>query len=274
MSYWVHNWDPFIIRFPESWFFQGIRWYGMAYVAAFAIALLLLSIYRRHQKTALTPEDQGNLIFYLMFGVLMGGRLGYMCFYEANFWASPWESFKGCSTQISGMSSHGGFIGATLALGLFCWRYKQSFWHIADMLFTIAPIGICLGRIANFINGELWGTVTTVPWAIVFPQSAPYIGYPIERLLPRHPSQLYEAGLEGLLLAIYLQWRFWNTAPRPGVLACEGLVLYAIARIIAEQFREPDAPLLWGLSRGIFYSIFLGIAGLMGWIYHQNSKKN
>ena len=124
------------------------------------------------------------------------------------------------------------------------------------------PPGIFLGRIANFINGELWGKVTNVSWAVIFPQSAPF-GTPLELVVPRHPSQLYAAVLEGLFLMIYSQWRFWRTGvlATPGRLTGEFLTFYAIVRVFGEQFREPDAQLIFNLSRGSFYSLFLLAAG-------------
>lgn len=147
----------------------------------------------------------------------------------------------------------------------FARRHGIRFLHLADLIVTVAPLGLMLGRIANFINGELWGKISTVPWAVIFPDSAPY-GTPIEAIPPRHPSQLYEAALEGALLLAFMQWRFWRTSAirQPGRLAGEFLIAYAVARMIGEIFREPDAgisPIL-GLSRGTFYSLFLIAAGL------------
>jgi phosphatidylglycerol:prolipoprotein diacylglycerol transferase len=125
------------------------------------------------------------------------------------------------------------------------------------------PPGILLGRIANFINGELWGKVSSVSWAVIFPQSAMQ-GTPLELISARHPSQLYEAGLEGALLLIYSQWRLWKTDAlnSPGRLTGEFLMIYAVVRVFGEQFREPDAPLIFDLSRGSFYSLFLLVGGL------------
>jgi phosphatidylglycerol:prolipoprotein diacylglycerol transferase len=160
------------------------------------------------------------------------------------------------------MASHGGFIGVLAA----CWwvakKLKISFLQLGDLLCPLVPPGILLGRIANFINGELWGKVSHVSWAVIFPQSA-MLGTPLEQIAPRHPSQLYEAGLEGGLLLAYSQWRLWKTDAlnHPGRLSGEFLLIYAVVRIFGEQFREPDASLIMGLSRGSFYSIFLLIAG-------------
>jgi phosphatidylglycerol---prolipoprotein diacylglyceryl transferase len=142
---------------------------------------------------------------------------------------------------------------------------KIPFLHLGDLIASCFPAGAFFVRIANFINGELWGKVTTaVPWAVIFPHSADP-GTPLALIPPRHPSQIYEALLEGAVLLAYIQWRFWRSEvvrTQPGRLAGEFLIGYAIARMICEMFREPDASLLFGLSRGTFYSIFLFIGGL------------
>jgi phosphatidylglycerol:prolipoprotein diacylglycerol transferase len=163
------------------------------------------------------------------------------------------------------MASHGGFVGVCLVLFWMVKKHKLAWRPLADILVTLAPPGLFLGRIANFINGELWGKISYVPWAVIFPKSAPE-GTPLAEIAPRHPSQLYEALLEGLFLTLYTQWRFWRsdiTREKPGHLAGEFLVLYAVVRAIGEIFREPDASLLLGLSRGTFYSLFLFIGGML-----------
>lgn len=162
------------------------------------------------------------------------------------------------------MASHGGFIGVAIAVAVFARRTHIPFLHLGDLIVTTAPFGLMLGRIANFINGELWGKVSSVSWAIIFPDSAPP-GTPLMDIPPRHPSQLYEAFLEGALLLAYFQWRFWSSDTvrrRPGNLTGEFLIAYAVVRMIGEVFREPDADLILGLSRGTFYSIFLIIVGI------------
>ena len=163
-----------------------------------------------------------------------------------------------------GMASHGGFIGVAAALAWFGRSEKIPFLHLSDLVASVAPAGLFFGRIANFINGELWGTPTRVRWAVVFPNSADP-GTPLHLVLPRHPSQLYEAALEGLVLFAFTQWRFWRSdivRAQPGRLVGEFLIAYAIVRAIGESFREPDASLILGLSRGTFYSAFLVAAGL------------
>jgi phosphatidylglycerol:prolipoprotein diacylglycerol transferase len=217
--------------------------------------------YHRAGRSALPAGQVTDLIVALVFGVLIGGRLGYFLLYDFDLLAHRplvllrvWEG---------GMASHGGFLGGVLAMGWFARANGLSFLHLGDVVATTAPVGLLLGRIANFINGELWGKVTHVPWAVIFPKSASE-GMPAALILPRHPSQLYEAALEGALLLVLLQWRFWKSdvvRTQPGRLSGEFLVAYAVVRAVGEIFREPDASLILGLSRGTFYSIFLVIAG-------------
>ena len=240
----------------------GIRYYGLAYILAFIIGTALLYIFYKARKS---PFDLGALqiiIPALLLGVMLGGRLGYVILYAfPEFIKDPLMAFR---VWDGGMSSHGGFIGVTLALLWISHRFKVPLLQVGDLICPVVPVGLFFGRIANFINGELWGKVTTVSWAVIFPNSAPY-GTPIEQIAPRHPSQLYEAFLEGLVLLLYSQWRFWQGSAQktPGRLTGEFLIIYAIVRIICEQFREPDAGLIWGLSRGIFYSFFMILAGVL-----------
>lgn len=251
---WQHTPQPFLIRFGED---VGIRYYGLSYLLGFAGAVWLL---RRYHRAGLSPLDANaiwDLITYLVAGVLVGGRLGYFLLYQPGAVLSDplvllrvWEG---------GMASHGGFVGVILALVLFARSRKVGFFRLSDLVVTTVPLGLGLGRLANFMNGELWGRAASVPWAVTFAHSG---GGDI----PRHPSQLYEALLEGAVLFVLMQWRLWSkqsSALRvPGRLSGEFLVAYAIARIVCEVFREPDAGLILGLSRGIFYSIFVAIAGV------------
>lgn len=257
-DYWVHDLDPFLIRFGEDF---GIRYYGLAYLLSFLIAFGLLALYYRKGRSPLNPDQQSNALFAIIIGVLAGGRVGYMLFYDTGaFLENPLVLFR---VWEGGMASHGGFLGGIAALVWISRSQGIPFLRVADIFATLAPPGLLLGRIANFINGELWGRVTEVSWAVVFPASQP--GAPIEAIPPRHPSQLYEAALEGALLLVYLQWRFWKTdisRARPGQLSGEFLLLYAAARIFCEFFREPDAGLILGMSRGIFFSIFLAATGI------------
>lgn len=257
-AYWVHNLSPFVIRFGEN---LGLRWYGLAYVLGFLAGGWMMMRYHRAGRSALPAGKVPDFIVALVFGVLIGGRLGYFLLYDFDLLVHQplvllrvWEG---------GMASHGGFIGGVLAMWWFARRNGLSFLHLGDVVVTTAPVGLLLGRIANFINGELWGKVTHVPWAVIFPKSASE-GMPAALILPRHPSQLYEAALEGALLLAFMQWRFWKSdvvRTQPGRLSGEFLVAYAVARTAGEIFREPDASLILGLSRGTFYSIFLLLAG-------------
>lgn len=259
-AYYTHSLDPVALRFPQGWFIEGIYWYGLAYCLGFILAAYLLRLYQQKGKLRLSEDLRDTLLVYLILGVLIGGKLGYWLFYRAeSLWARPEVFFQ---DWRKGMSAHGAFIGVGLGLIYFSNHYKQKLLSLCDLVVTLAPGGIFLGRIANFINGELWGRVTTVPWGVIFPGSAPYPGYPLALLAPRHPSQLYEAILEGLLLLVFSQWRFWKTCVRPGALTSEFLIGYACVRTLAECFREPDASLLFGLTRGQFYSMLLLVLGL------------
>ncbi len=253
LAYWVHDMSPFLIRFTENF---GVRYYGLAYVLGFVWTWRMLRLCRRKGKSPLNAEQEAAAFYALLAGVVLGARLGYFLLYDAGILLSrPWVVFK---IWEGGMSSHGGFIGIALAVGWVSKKHKTGYWRLADLLSSFGPLVLFIGRLANFINGELWGKVTTVPWAVIFPQSAA-AGVPAELIAPRHPSQLYEAFGEGLLLFICAQMRFWKSGvtERPGRLTGETLIFYSLARIICEQFREPDAPLISGLSRGTFYSLFL-----------------
>ncbi len=270
LAYYVVDFDPFALRFPEGWVLDGIRWYGLSYLAGFAIAMLLFNLYSKRGRSPLSPDDNSSLITYLLFGVIVGGRLGYMLFYDfGNFVSNPLSLFQ---IWKGGMASHGGFIGVVLAMVFFARAKKVSFWKIADIVTTAGTPGIFLGRLANFVNGELWGKVSDVPWAMIFPRSA--AGTAVENIAARHPSQLYEAFAEGLLIFAFLQWRFWRGNLPKGRIAGEFLSLYAVVRIVCEIFREPDAgvePIL-GLSRGTFYSVLTLVAGLAIIAYSKFSE--
>jgi len=259
IAYWVHDIDPYILRFSGD---VGLRWYGLAYLLGFLIAGLLLYLYNKKGRSPFGIDIQVSAMTAIIVGILVGGRVGYMLFYQLEEFArNPLNLFQ---IWQGGMSSHGGFIGCAFAVWWISRSTGTPFLATADIIATIGPPGILFGRIANFINGELWGKVTEVPWAVIFPASAPP-GTPIESIAPRHPSQLYEAALEGLLLTVYMQIRFWTGRPgrRPaGQLCGELLLIYALARVGGEIFREPDASLIFGLSRGIFFTLFMAAAGV------------
>jgi phosphatidylglycerol---prolipoprotein diacylglyceryl transferase len=258
LAYWVHDLSPFLIQFTDT---IGIRYYGLAYVLGFVGGAWLIRRAAASGRFRVPPDAVSDLMLALVIGVMVGGRLGYFLLYEPGWLLA--EPLAVIQIWKGGMASHGGFAGVAAAMVWFARKHRVPFLHVADAVIPAAPLGVMLGRLANFINGELWGRVATVPWAVIFPESAEP-GTPIEFIPPRHPSQLYAAALEGALLLAVFQWRFWRTdlAQRsPGRLAGEFLIGYAVVRAIGEQFREPDAPLIAGLTRGTFYSIFLVMAG-------------
>ncbi len=266
ISHYVVDFDPFAVRFPEWLGIEGIRWYGLSYLVGFLIGFALFNFYSAKGKSPLSKDDNSSLITWLLFGIIIGGRLGYMLFYDfSRFCQNPATFFY---IWKGGMASHGGFIGAVVAMILFARSRKVSFWTIADIVCVSCSPGIFLGRIANFINGELWGKISDVSWAMIFPHSAPS-GTPIAEIAARHPSQLYEALGEGALLFAYMQWRYWRGNAPKGQISGEFLVAYGIIRIICEVFREPDVGVsfILGLSRGSFYSVLSAFAGLAIIIY-------
>lgn len=261
-DYHVHEPHPFLIQFTET---IGIRYYGLAYVLGFLIGAWLLWIYWRRGRSPFNPAAQADLMFALMVGTFVGGRVGYFLFYApATLLHEPVQLIR---VWDGGMASHGGFIGVFLGLWWTAHKHKVPLVTTGDIVVTLAPAGLMLGRLANYMNGELWGNIIHrhVPWAVIFPTSAP--GEPVEDIAPRHPSQLYEAALEGLLLLLYTQWRIWRTpvlAQRPGRLAGEFLLGYAAVRVFCEQFRQHDAgiaPVL-GLNRGAWLSLGLAAVGI------------
>lgn len=266
-TYPVHDFSPFLVQFTEV---LGIRYYSLAYIFGFLISAWLLSRAAKTGRSPLPVEKIDQFLFYMIAGVMLGGRLGSMLFYDLDtFLAKPWTFFM---VWQGGMASHGGFIGVVIAVLLFARSHRISALRLGDLVVMATPPGLFLGRIANFINGELWGNVTTVSWAWIFPHaptiySAPsYFEPALNRVVnPRHPSQLYEAALEGLLLGAYMMWRFWGRQgllPRAGQLVPEFFIFYGVVRIIGEQFREPDAALVMGLSRGVFLSLILVAVGI------------
>lgn len=261
-SYWVHDLSPFLLRFPENPLgLDGIRYYGLAYLLGFLGAWALLRVYNARGKFAIDAEARATLMTAVILGVIVGGRLGYMLLYDLEaFLHNPLLLLK---VNQGGMASHGGFLGVLLAVFWFAKKYHYDFFKLGDAIVTLAPLGLCFGRIANFINGELWGRVTDVRWAVIFPDSPAVYNAALHIFAPepRHPSQLYAAVLEGALLFAYAQWRFCRTSPPAGQLGGEFLIGYGIVRIVGELFREPDAALIIGLSRGQFYSIFMILAG-------------
>ena len=250
LAYWTHDLDPVAFRFPESWGLRGVHWYGLAYAAGFLVAAWLLSRWRRAGLTPLRSAlDESALITAVMVGVIAGGRFGHVFFYaRAEFAADPLMLFR---VWEGGMASHGGFLGVLLAGAWFARRIKADFFAVGDLLCAIAPAGLLFGRIANFINGELVGDISSLPWAVIFPR---------EGVEPRHPSQLYEAFAEGLLPLLWVLRRYPLRLP-PGRLAGEFLLLYSVGRIVCEAFRSPDDGFILGLTAGQFWTLPLAVFG-------------
>ena len=261
-KYWVHDLDPFLWQFPDSfgsWGPGGIRWYGISYLAGFVFAYFLLKTYYKNKRSPYDSEQILNFMTFLVLGVLLGGRIGYSLLYRGNeFLQDPFMLLR---VWEGGMASHGGFAGVCIAALLYARYSKQSPFPVGDLIVSVVPPGLFFGRIANFINGELWGRTTDVSWGVLFPKAP---GFAQE--IARHPSQIYAATLEGLCTFAFVQWRFWKTDVTqrvPGRLAGEFLIAYSIARICNEFFREPDASLIMGMTRGQFYSIFLFLGGIL-----------
>ena len=221
----------------------------------FLVAAWLLGRYAAAGRSQLPREKIPDLIVALVLGVMIGGRIGsFVLYHPEQLAADPLSFFR---VWEGGMASHGGMAGVAVALAWFARANRIPFLHLADLVVSVAPAGLLFGRIANFINGELWGKAADVPWAVIFSTTG---GGP----LPRHPSQLYEAALEGAVLLALMQWRFWRSGvvkKNPGRLAGEFLLAYALLRMLGEIFREPDAALILGVSRGTFYSVFFIAAG-------------
>jgi phosphatidylglycerol:prolipoprotein diacylglycerol transferase len=237
-----------------------IRWYGLMYLLGFLGAYFLITRQPKARSLGLVGARLQDLIFYLAIGLIVGARLGYVLFYQfsnlGDYIRHPIEIF---AIWHGGMSFHGGLLGTLLAGLLFCRRRKLPFWATADCVIVTAPVGLGLGRIGNFINGELFGRPSSVPWAMVFPEGGP---------LPRHPSQLYEAGLEGLVLFLIL-WKLKDIDLKPGGLVCSFLAFYGVFRFFLEFFREPDPQIgliLGFLSMGQILCLTMVLAALGLWL--------
>lgn len=235
-----------------------VHWYGLMYLVGFVGAWLLAYGRSEYYKLDWNPDTISDFIFYTALGVILGGRIGYMLFYNTQeLTHHPLSLFK---IWEGGMSFHGGLIGVVIAIWMFSYKVKKSFLEIGDFAAPLVPLGLAAGRVGNFINGELWGRVTDVPWAMIYPH--------VDNQ-PRHPSQIYEFGLEGIGLFI-LVWCY-ASKPRPvGRVSALFLMAYSICRLIAECFRQPDAQMgffAFGLTMGQILSIPMLLLGLFLWFW-------
>lgn len=226
--------DPVFLRIGPL----EMRWYGLMYILAFTASYLVIKAAVRKRGLPLSNDGIADLVFAVAVGIILGGRIGYILFYNLSFYlANPLKLFY---VWEGGMSFHGGFAGALISGIIFCRKRQLNFLEVADLAFLTAPIGLMFGRIGNFINGELYGRVTDVPWGIVFPDGGN---------LPRHPSQLYEAILEGPI-AFLLLWLLWRAKRPAGTVLWAFIGLYGLFRTVVELFREPDQQI--GYIGGVF----------------------
>ncbi|MBF0282096.1 MAG: prolipoprotein diacylglyceryl transferase [Zetaproteobacteria bacterium] len=246
----------------------AIHWYGMMYVFAFISVWFLTRKQLREKglwQTTISAEVYENLFTWLILGVILGGRIGYVLFYNLpHFLAHPIEIFY---VWQGGMSFHGGLIGPIIAGWFYCKKHQLPFFTLADHFFIVAPLGLAFGRLGNFINGELWGRVTDVPWAMIFPHVDGFA---------RHPSQLYELSLEGLVLFALL-WFTRRFVMPAGSRVALFLIGYGIMRIFCENFREPDVQLgyFFGfITMGMILSSAMVITGVaaLAWLFQRKEK--
>ena len=251
--------DPVALRIGPL----AVKWYGLAYVAGLLLgryyvkALLQQGRLWPSEKRPFTPDKVDDLLLFMTVGVLLGGRLGYVLFYQPQFFLT--HPLEIVAVWNGGMSFHGALLASIVAVVLFARRVGADPWSVMDLAAAAAPMGLFFGRLANFINAELWGRPSTVPWAMVFPDAGP---------LPRHPSQLYEALTEGLVLFAVLWWLTHRRQAlrTPGVIGGAFLVGYGLARSFCEFFREPDAGHILTVgpfTAGIFYSLPMVLVGFL-----------
>ena len=235
--------------------FLQIRWYSLAYIAGILIGWWYLLKLIDRPGAPMARRHADDLVFYATLGILIGGRLAYVLFYQPQILRHPIDVLK---LWEGGMSFHGGVLGVTCGIILLARKNGLNWLRVHDYVACCVPFGLFFGRLANFVNGELWGRPTDVPWAVIFPRAGD---------IPRHPSQLYEASLEGVVLFLVLWFLFWRTDARyqPGKLVGTFLVGYGLCRFSMEWFREPDAGLehlSWGLTMGQTLTVPMLIGGL------------
>jgi phosphatidylglycerol:prolipoprotein diacylglycerol transferase len=239
-------------------FFQ-IKWYSLAYISGILLGWWYLLKLLAAPGAPMARRHADDLVFYVTLGIILGGRIGYVLFYAPEMLASPMKVLR---LWDGGMSFHGGVIGTSLALILFARKNGLNWLRIHDYVACVVPFGLFFGRLANFVNGELWGKPSNVAWAIVFPRTGDDVA--------RHPSQLYEAGLEGVLLFALLWFAFWRTKARydPGKLVGLFVLGYGVARFVVEFFREPDSQLVGFAERtGLHMGQWLCVPMILGGAY-------
>jgi phosphatidylglycerol---prolipoprotein diacylglyceryl transferase len=266
----VHNFDPVLVDFG----FLQIRWYSIAYISgivlgwAYAIKILKKIKFNQYNFQSVSVEHFDNLVTYLIIGIIVGGRLGYVFFYNFQFFFfNPVEIIK---IWKGGMSFHGGLLGVVIATIIFSKIKKNNFFKLADIISCVAPIGLFFGRIANFINGELYGKISAVPWSVIFFQ---------EENFGRHPSQIYEAILEGIFLFLILNFLAFYKKKIfvPGYISGYFLILYSIFRIFSEMFREPDFHIGYiynYFSMGTLLSILTMTIGFLLIFFNKKNEQN
>lgn len=244
----------------------AIHWYGLMYLIGFALVWLLGNYRIKQKRSPIDKKGLEDLIFYCALGVVVGGRLGYVLFYQPDYYLQPQHWLQIFYVWEGGMAFHGGLIGVLAVLAWFSYQRRIPFFALGDFLAPLIPLGLAAGRLGNFINGELWGRPTDLPWGMIFPQAMDGVA--------RHPSQLYQMGLEGILLFLIL-WLFSERSRPQGQVSGLFLMGYGLFRFIAEFSREPDAflGLLWAqLSMGQLLS--LPMMALGAFIFYRASKSN
>ena len=266
----VHNFSPVLV---DLGLFQ-IKWYSIAYILGiflgwmYAVKIIGLISNNNRNFKPIQKSQFDDLIIYLVIGIILGGRLGYILFYNFEYYGQNFlDIFK---IWQGGMSFHGGLIGVIISTYIFSYKTKTNFFKFADIISCVAPIGIFLGRIANFINGELYGKISTLPWSVIFPNGGN---------LPRHPSQIYEAILEGIILFVIINFFALkkHLLFKAGYISGLFLISYSILRIFSEIFREPDMQLAYFLnyfSMGIMLSFTTFLAGCFIIFFIKNNEQN